>query len=443
MWFPRNPPAVDSLRFGPPQARSARVQVPGDKSITHRALLLGALAQGTTLIAHPNRGADALTTATALRQLGVRLQTRSNAFIVRGATRLRDPRGAIDCGNSGTSMRLLLGMLAGRVNAVLTGDSSLRRRPMERVATPLRAMGAAIATTRGKAPVRLARRDRPLRGISYALPIASAQLKSALLLAGLRASGKTVLTGDGRSRDHTERMLRAMGAEITVRASRISLAPSALRSLERIDVPGDFSAAFYLIAAAATLPGMRLRLPAVGLNPTRTAALTVLQTMGGDVVTKVRNCTAGEPAGEVIIRGGAPLRGVAVPHRLVPNLLDEIPALCALAATATGTFSVRGARELKVKESDRIRTTVQLLRSFGVHARALADGIVVKGGQPLRAPRRVSTHGDHRIGMAAAILAVAARAPIVIGGAACIATSFPGFARTWRATFGARRKRMR
>jgi len=399
---------VASLRLGPPKARQTTVDVPGDKSISHRALLLSAVADGTTVVINPNRGADVMATLNALRRVGVRVSKRGDTFIVAGSHTLHDSQAPIDCGNSGTTMRLLMGLLAGRVNAKLDGDASLRRRPMERVAAPLRAMGANIKTSRrGKPPVTLQHAGKPLRGITYELPVASAQVKSALLLAGLQASGRTTLICRDQTRDHTERMLKLMGAAITVGSRRILLRPSALRSPARLYVPGDFSAAFYLMAAAAVMPGSQLRLRMVGVNVTRSAALDVLKAMGARVHITNRRERSGEPTADVVIKGGAPLRGVTVDKSLVPNLIDEIPALCAVAAAAKGAFRVCGAAELKLKESNRIATTVALLKSFVVDARSLPDGIIVRGGRSLHAPRSVATHGDHRIGMAAAILATA------------------------------------
>src|SRR5579872_967607 len=429
--------SVETLRLAAATARSARLRVPGDKSITHRALLLGAIARGRSLVLHPNQGADVLATYRALRQLGVRLERRAEAFVVYGVAGFRDPRSAIDCGNSGTTLRLLMGLLAGRVNARLTGDASLRRRPLERVAIPLRAMGARITTSaKGTAPVKLYRANQPLQGLAYRLPVASAQLKSALLLAGLQARGRTTLLVGDQSRDHTERLLRSMGAKLSVRAGRIVLLPGALNALSRITIPGDISSAFFLLAAAARVPGAKVQVQDVGLNPTRTAALAVLREMGASLSIRTRRAGDPEPAGDISVTGGGDLHGVTVRPSSVPNLIDEIPALCAVAATAQGTFVVRGARELRVKESDRIATTVRLLRSFAVDAYPLADGIAVRGGAALRPPRRVRTNGDHRIGMAAAILAAAAGSPLVIEDAECIATSFPGFRKAWRSAFG-------
>jgi 3-phosphoshikimate 1-carboxyvinyltransferase len=395
------------------------------------------MAQGQTRIANPNGGSDVAATIRALRQLGAPIHRTKNGYEVSGRDNFRDPAATIDCGNSGTTMRLLMGALAGRVTATLDGDASLRQRPIARVVEPLKRMGAEITSKRpDRAPVHVHRQNHALKPIRYTMPVASAQVKSALILAALRASGTSVIASPAVTRDHTERMLIAMGAKLRVKDKTVRVDPSSLRSPGLLRVPGDVSSAIYLLCAAAALPGCRLRVRSVGLNPTRIAALDILQAMGARIQISKRRLWSGEPVADVVVTGGAPLRGVAVPTRLVPILIDEIPALCALAVTARGTFTVRGASELKVKESNRITTTVALLHSFGADARALADGIVVRGGNELRAPRRVNTHGDHRIGLCAAILAVAAQAPITIDDADCIATSFPRFAQTWKAAFG-------
>jgi 3-phosphoshikimate 1-carboxyvinyltransferase len=266
--------------------------------------------------------------------------------------------------------------------------------------------------------------------------VASAQVKSAVLLAALRADGTSLITSPGVTRDHTERLLRAMGAKLRVNGREIRVIPSSLKSIGVLRIPGDLSSAVYLLCAAAAIPGSHLRLREIGINPTRSAALDVLRRMGARMKISARKRWNGEPVADISISGGAPLRGVTIPVHAVPILIDEIPALCALATIARGTFTVRGAAELKVKESNRIRTTVELLRSFGADARSSADGIVVRGGAALRAPRSVFTHGDHRIGLSAAILAAAARVPIRIRDVDCIATSFPKFARAWNAAFG-------
>ncbi len=431
---------VQTLTLAKPSPKpNATLTLPGDKSITHRAFLLAAMAKGRTLIVNPNVGLDMQATLRALRQLGVLVHTTSDGTLVLGREELRDPRAPIDCANSGTTMRLLLGMLAGRVDAVLNGDASLRRRPMARVTRPLNAMGARMTTRSGFPPVRVRRRASQLKPIRYTMVVASAQAKSALLLAALRATAPSTIVEPVLTRDHTERMLRAMGAKLLTTGRTIRIWPGALRALRRMRIPGDISSAIYLLCAAAATPDSILQLRDVGINPTRTAALEVLRQMGADVRIARRRDWSGEPVADLSIRGGAPLRNVTIKAALVPNLIDEIPALCALACTARGVFSVGGASELRVKESDRITTTVELLCRFGADARALADGISIRGGGELRAPTRVPTHGDHRIGLAAAILAAATRSSLTIDDSECIATSFPGFAAAWRASLAQRR----
>ena len=408
--------------------------MPGDKSISHRAVLFAALARGTTGVRNCNAGADVRSSIHALRMLGVAVEGDAPSVRVEGALELSDPRSAVDCGNSGTSMRLLMGMLAGRVNAELDGDASLRRRPMERVATPLRAMGADVeCAAGGLPPVRIARNDEPLHGIRVELPIDSAQVKTALLLAGLRASGETTVLGAGVSRDHSELMLRAMGADIAVDAGGVRIRPSQLRALDEYEVPGDLSAAAYFVAAATCSPGSRISIRDTGINPTRAHVLDVLRDMGAHIGIRALRERHGEPSADIEVVSASPLRGVELDPERIPNVIDDIPLLCAVAASATGTFVVRGAAELRLKESDRITSTVALLRAFGVAVAELPDGISVRGGRPLRPPERIDTGGDHRIGMTAAVLAAAAHAPIIIDDADCITTSYPGFDGAWRA----------
>ncbi len=426
---------VDRLRLPAPAARRATLVLPGDKSVSHRAFMLAAIARGKTKIIGANAGADVHATVAALRQVGVRIHRVGNAFVVSGDTKFRSPHVTIDCGNSGTTMRLLAGLLAGRVHAVLDGDASLRRRPMLRVAQPLNEMGADIETSsNGKPPLRL-RACGQLHGVRVRVDVPSAQVTSAILLAAVQAQSATTIRVKYRVRDHTQRMLRAFCGKIAVRGGTIRVQPSVLTSPRRLEIFGDLSAAVYFACAGALVPGSHLRLRKIGVNPTRTAILDVLRAMGVHIEIIPLRVRGGEPAADLVIRGGYPLRCVPIKQQIVPQIIDEIPALCALAATAQGMLRIRGAAELRHKESDRIATTVALLKCFGAHAEAKPDGIDVRGGQTLRAPTAIDTHGDHRIGMAAAILAVATRAPLIIARSACIATSFPGFARAWRAAF--------
>jgi 3-phosphoshikimate 1-carboxyvinyltransferase len=427
--------SMTTLRLGPPTSIASEARVPGDKSISHRALLLSACAHGATAIEGLNRGEDAKATIGALRAVGIEVDDDVAAVRVTGGEFARDA-GAIDCGNSGTTMRLLMGALAGRTDCTLDGDTSLRRRPMERVADPLRMMGAAVETEAGGVPPVALRTGGHLRAIDYTQPVASAQVKSAILLAALRADGITTIRFRRTSRDHTERMLAAMGASIRTERGAVSIDAGPLRALGFIAVPGDPSAAIFFLVAAALTRGATLDITGVCVNPTRTAAFEVMRAMGARLGIRSTSEEHGEPVATIAINGGSPLRGFEILPRMVPGLIDEIPALCALAALADGESVVREASELRVKESDRIGSTVRLLHAFGADAIETEDGIVVRGGSPLREPAPIDTRGDHRIGMTAAALAAAAGVPVEIRDAACIATSFPDFADRWREAFG-------
>lgn len=420
----------------PPHASDATIHVPGDKSISHRALMCAAVARGESTILHANTGADVMSTLRALRALGVPIETADDAIRIRGVEAFEDPKAVMDCGNSGSTMRMLSGIIAGSVNATLDGDDSLRRRPMLRVTEPLRSMNADISTSDGGRPPLTTRRvSAPLQGLRIAMDVASAQVKSAILFAGLRASGETEVVEPLRTRDHTERMLAAMGADVRIDGLSTKVRLSRLHAVSELTVPGDFSAAFFFIAAAAVTPGSRVVVRNVGVNPTRTAALDAIIRMGAGIDITNERVLSGEPIADIVIAGGSPLRATPIAAADIPNLIDEIPALCALAAFAAGDFEVGGAAELRTKESDRIATTVALLRSFGVAVDELPDGIVVHGGGRVSAPGLADSHGDHRIGMSAAILAAGAGSPIEIEDAECIATSFPDFENAWRTAF--------
>ncbi len=426
---------MSALRIGAPMAVADTIRVPGDKSISHRAVMLAAIARGTTMIRGLNMGDDVAATIAAMRALGTIVAGDASAISVTGST-FSDAAGVIDCGNSGTTMRLCMGLLAGRTACTLDGDASLRRRPMERVANPLRFMGAAVTTEDGRPPVRLGRGDGRLRGIDYSLPIASAQVKSALLIAGLRADGVTTVRSPYASRDHTERMLSAMGAPIEMHDGSVSISSGSLTALETYAVPGDFSAAIFFVVALAFSPRAGTTIVEVGVNPTRTAALEVMRSMGVRISERNGITRANEPSSSLSIEGGGAAQPVRIGAHDVPNLIDEIPALTALAALGGVRLEVHGAAELRVKESDRIAVTAGLLRAFGARVDELEDGMIVHEGRELHAPERVETLGDHRLGLTAAALAAALGSSIEIGDADCIATSFPDFAATWSAAFG-------
>jgi len=420
-------------------------RVPGDKSISHRALLFGALADGVVEASGLGRGGDNLSTAAALRALGVDITLAGDAARVRGVgfAGLSAAAGALDCGNSGTTIRLMMGLLAGRpFESELYGDASLTRRPMRRVAEPLRRMGATIDGRVDPArpgdvfpPVRV--RGGALAGIAYDLPVASAQLKSALVLAGLQAKGKTTLREPGRSRDHTERMLGAMGAPIAVDAASgaVVVDPEGwngkLRAIP-IVIPGDLSSATFLFVAAATVAGSDVTVENVGLNPTRSGALDALAAMGADIDIAPEGDALGEPVGRVRVRASR-LRGTRIAGELALRSLDEIPALAVAAALAEGDTVFADLAELRVKESDRIVAVARELRRAGVAVEERPDGLVVSGlGGRSPAGGTVQPEHDHRIAMAGAVMGLSAGDETAVP-AADIATSFPSFADTLRA----------
>ncbi len=406
------------------------IDVPGDKSISHRAVLLGAVADGKTTVRGFLRGEDCLATLAAMRALGVHVDDSGETLVIHGVGHagLEPAVAPLDLGNSGTALRLLAGILAAQPFASeLTGDASLRRRPMERIAEPLRAMGANIATTRGYPPLRITA-AQSLHGIDYALPVASAQIKSAVLLAGLWAQGQTTVRSPGPSRDHTERMLQAMGVPIEQDSDRVVrlTGPAHLNGVD-IDVPADFSsAAFFIVAGLLAAPdGLLIR--GVGVNPTRTGLLDVLRDMGARVELRKPGQRGSEPVADIWVERSA-LHGVDIGAEAVALSIDELPVLCIAAACASGRTTVTGASELRHKESDRIAVMADGLRAIGIAVEERADGLIIDGG-PMHGGV-IESHGDHRIAMAFAVASLRADAPIEIRNTAEVATSFPGFVAT-------------
>jgi 3-phosphoshikimate 1-carboxyvinyltransferase len=407
------------------------VTVPGDKSISHRALLLGAIAEGRTFLGNLSPAADVASTASCLTACGAWLRPFGAGQVVldgAGVGRsLSTPDAVLDCGNSGTTMRLLSGVLAGHtLEAVLDGDASLRRRPMRRVAVPLELMGAEVEPTpAGTAPLRI-RGRHPLRPLEYELPVASAQLKSAVLLAALAADGSTTVIEPAPSRDHTERLLRLCEVPVTAEGGRITVVPAPLQPFG-LRVPGDLSSAAFLLALAAARPGWRVRCPGVTLNPGRTGVLEVLAAMGAEVSVEPAPDAGGvEPVGDVEVRG-ARLRAVRVAGDLIPRLIDELPVLAVLATQAEGTTEIRDAAELRAKESDRIALVAAGLRALGAECDEAPDGLAVHGPVRLRATS-LDARGDHRLAMAWAVAACLAEGGITtIDGADCVAVSYPRF----------------
>jgi 3-phosphoshikimate 1-carboxyvinyltransferase len=405
------------------------VEVPGDKSISHRAVLLSAIGEGETRISGFGRSADTESTIAAVRALGVDVYEHGSETLRvfgKGLRGLVAPREPIDCANAGTLVRLVAGVLAGQAGQAfeLTGDESLSRRPMERIAEPLRRMGASVETTEGHLPVRI--EGRPLRAIDYTLPVASAQVKSAVLLAGLYADGPTTVVEPAPTRDHTERMLAAAGARVSVRPGSVTVEPAGRLELGELEVPGDFSSAAPFVVAATLVPGSELHVHGVNLNPRRTGLLEILERMGAKVTVYNRREIGGEPAGDLEIRS-ATLVGTTVGGEEVPLAIDELPLFSLAAASARGDSVLRGAEELRAKESDRIEATVDLLRALGARARANDDGFTVTGVPARLRGGRVASRGDHRLAMLGAVAGLASREGVRIDNGEAVSVSFPGF----------------
>ena len=417
------------MNIEPAVAMRGDIAVPGDKSISHRALLLGAIADGESEIDGFGASKDTLSTAAAVRALGAEVEIEGERVRVGGAglRGLREPAGALDCGNAGTLMRLLPGILAGQQGRFeLVGDESLSGRPMERIAEPLRSMGARVETTDGHAP--LAVEGGALTSVRWELPVASAQVKSCVLLAGLYASGGPTVVVEGfPSRDHTERMLEAMGARVRRKAGEPGIWPAERLRPLRLEIPGDFSSAAPFVVAATLLAGSKLRLHGVGINPTRTGFLAVLERMGARISFFNRRSAGGEPVADLEV-DAAELTAAEVRPEEVPGLVDELPLFALAAGMARGESVVTGAEELRVKESDRLQSVKDALRPLGIHIETSHDGFRVRG-VPSR-PRGggvVEAGGDHRIAMLGAIAGLVSREGVELRGAESAAVSFPDF----------------
>ncbi|HEY1139518.1 MAG TPA: 3-phosphoshikimate 1-carboxyvinyltransferase [Lysobacter sp.] len=410
------------------QPLTGSVRVPGDKSVSHRAVMLGAIAEGTTRIRGFLEGEDTRATARVFAQLGVRIDAPSAGERVVHGVGLHGLRGSgapLDCGNAGTGMRLLTGLLAAQpFDSTLIGDESLSKRPMRRVTEPLAAMGALIDSEPGGLPPLRIHGGADLRGVETTTAVASAQVKSALLLAGLYADGETIVREPHPTRDYTERMLAAFGWPIEFAPGVARLRGRDRLTAVDVDVPADFSSAAFFIVAATLVPGSELRIEAVGMNPRRTGLLEALRLMGADIREENRQEQGGEPVADLVVRH-APLHGIEVPVELVPDMIDEFPILFVAAVCAKGPTVVRGAAELRVKESDRIATMATGLRALGIEVQETPDGAVIEGGR-LRGGS-VESHGDHRIAMSFAVAAQRTDGEVRINDVANVATSFPGF----------------
>jgi 3-phosphoshikimate 1-carboxyvinyltransferase len=404
------------------------VSVPGDKSTTHRALILGALAQGLTCIRGYSEGEDCLNTLRAIRELGVVVEETPEGLEVagKGLWGLHEPSNILDCGNSGTGLRLLAGVLAGqRFFSILTGDSSLRGRPMGRVVTPLRQMGAMISGRHGGELAPLAIQGTGLKAILYETPVASAQIKSCVLLAGLLAEGTTIVKEPRRSRDHTERLLTYFGVPLQIDGCTVHLQGRPSFEGKPIEIPGDISAAAFFIVAASIVSDSDIMITRIGLNPERTGILDILLKMGADVTILNKSEVSGEPVGDLRVRS-APLQGITIGPELIPKTIDELPILCVAAALAQGETHITGAQELRVKETDRIRAMATELSRLQIEVEEKQDGLLIKGSSSLSGAS-CQSYGDHRVVMSLAICGLVADSPVTIDDVDCVETSFPGF----------------
>lgn len=420
-----------AVRVASPPALRGMLAVPGDKSISHRAALFNALADGVARVRGLADGADCRSTLACLQTLGVHLERTGDTngpelrIAGRGLRGLLEPERVLDAGNSGTTTRLLLGILAGQpIFAVLDGDASLRRRPMLRVVRPLRAMGAAILGRADGDRLPLAIQGGRLRGLEHRLPVASAQVKSALLLAGLYADGPTTVIEPAHSRDHSERLLAAQGARIERNGTAVTIWPSERLAPVDVAVPGDFSSAAYWLTLACIHPDARVTVRNVGLNPTRTGLLDVLRTMGGRIAVENERLIGGEPVGDVTAESSN-LRGIEIGGDIIPRLIDEVPLVAVAALFSQGTTRIRDAAELRVKESDRLATTASELARLGGAVRELADGLEIRGSAPLHSAV-VASHGDHRLAMALAVAGLAGPGA-EIQDPRCVDISYPAF----------------
>lgn len=401
--------------------------VPGDKSISHRAVMFGSLAQGTTRITHFLEGADCLSTISCFRKMGVDIERNASEILVhgKGLHGLSAPSGILDVGNSGTTTRLISGILAGQsFTSELNGDASIQSRPMKRIMTPLQSMGADIVSIKGNgcAPLRIT--GKPLQAVHYQSPVASAQVKSCVLLAGMYADGITRVTEPVLSRNHTEIMLNYLGARVTSQGTTASIEPEPVLKAREIQVPGDISSAAYFIAAGLLTPNSQILLRNVGINPTRDGILKVCRAMGADI-TLLNVNEEGEPVADLLIRSSQ-LHGTTVEGSIIPTLIDEIPMIAVMAAFAEGTTVIRDAAELKVKESDRIAVVTEGLRRMGTDIQPTEDGMVIHGGKPLQGAK-INSYLDHRIAMSFAVAGTICDGTMDIVGGDCVNISYPEF----------------
>lgn len=416
------------MKFKACSGLKGEVVVPGDKSVSHRGVMFGSIARGTTEIRNFLQGADCLSTISCFRSMGVEIENRGGLVLVHGngLRGLKQPSDILDCGNSGTTIRLISGILAAQdFSVTLTGDESIQKRPMKRVMEPLSRMGARIRSQHDNGCAPLLITGSRLHGIHYQSPVASAQVKSAILLAGLYAEGETRVTEPYVSRNHTELMLSCFGADVRTINTTAVIRPAAELYGSQIDVPGDISSAAFFIAAGLMIPGSELLIHNVGINPTRSGILTVCREMGGDITLLNPKTGTGEPTADILVKTSS-LHGMVIGGEIIPTLIDELPIIAAMACTAQGDTVIRDAAELKVKESNRIDAMVQNLTAMGADVEATADGMIIHGGKPLHGAL-IDSRLDHRIAMTFAVAGCLAEGETEIRGAECVDISYPGF----------------
>lgn len=425
---------MNRIELKKPKALKGEIIPPPDKSISHRAVMFASIADGKSIVKNFLKAEDPISTMNAFRLMGIGIEEKTgNELIIngKGLYGLREPFDVIDCGNSGTTVRLISGMLSGNpFFSVLTGDDSLKQRPMARVINPLKEMGAEITARDNDRYLPIAIKGKTLKPIDYTMPVASAQVKSCLILAGLYADGTTTIVEPQKSRDHTERLLRAMGAEIEVEGLtiRVKGEGSRVKGLQPIDItiPSDFSSAAFFIAGALIVPHSEILIKNICINPTRTGLLDVIKDMGGNISVENIRDVSGEPVADIYCKSAERLKAFKISSDIMPSLIDEFPILCVLATQAEGITEIRGAEELRVKESDRIKAMAMELKKMGVELEEFQDGIAIKGKSSLKGAVVESYH-DHRIAMSLAIAALVAEGATTINNSSCVDISFPGF----------------
>ncbi len=412
------------------RALKGELTVPGDKSISHRSVMFGSIARGTTEITGFLQGADCLSTISCFAKMGIPVENDGSRVIVRGRglRGLRQPEEPLDCGNSGTTVRLLSGILSGQsFSSVLTGDASIRRRPMKRIIDPLTLMGADVESIPGTGCAPLQIHGGALHGIHYQSPVASAQVKSAVLLAGLYSEGQTAVTEPALSRNHTELMLRYFGAQVDSHDTTAVIRPADELYGQKISVPGDISSAAYFIAAGLMIPGSELLIKNVGINPTRDGIIRVCRMMGADITLLNENHENAEPTADILVRG-SDMKATVIEGKLIPTLIDELPVIAVMACAAEGETIIRDAAELKIKESNRIQAIAENLTAMGADVTETEDGLIIRGGRPLHGAS-IQCHMDHRIAMSFAVAALWAEGETTITDSDCVSISYPDFFR--------------